>query len=411
MRDKTARVQIIPKLVPVFAGEADYRGAYGGRGSGKSRTFATMAAVRGYERPRRILCAREYQNSIKDSVHAEISRSIAAYDFLSAGYEIGESFIRSRCGSEFLFKGLRRNIAEIKSMSDIDICWVEEAENVSAESWRDLIPTIREAGAEIWATWNPRRIDSPTRELFLGNPPESIKVAKVNYTDNPWFGGKLERDRQRDARGDPDMYAHVWEGECVTRTDAQVLAGKWRRGELSPGKGWAGPYYGADWGFSVDPTALVRCWISPNERTLYIDHEAFGDNTPIDAIPDLFAQVPESDKHVIRADNSRPETIHHVRHHTRRPFPRLVAAAKWPGSVDDGVEYLRSFEDIVINPGCPRILDEARLWSYKIDRLTGDVLPVLLPGNDHGWDAVRYALEPIIRRRFSGVRGLQVPSL
>jgi phage terminase large subunit len=159
---------------------------------------------------------------------------------------------------------------------------------------------------------------------------------------------------------------------------------------------WAGPYYGADWGFANDPTAIVRCWVDDTARALYVDHEAYGVGVEIDRTPELIRQLPESDKHVIRADSARPETISYMQRHG---FPRLVGASKGAGSVEDGVEHLRSYSAIIIHPRCKHVADEARLWSYKTDRLTGDIKPQLEDKHNHCMDALRYALEPLIRRR------------
>lgn len=388
------RVQIPAKLVPVFAGRARYRAAYGGRGSGKSFTFAKMLAIRGLERPLRILCAREYQNSLRESSQAEIVRAIESEDWLNASYTYGEGYIRGRNGTEFLFRGLRHNYQAIKSMAGINICWVEEAETVSDASWRTLIPTIREPGSEIWATWNPEREDSPTRERFILNPPPDARIAECNWRDNPWFPAELEAERLYDYTHRRDIYAHVWEGDCITRTDALVLRGREEIAAFEPQPNWDGPYYGADWGFAVDPTALVRLWV--HGRTLYVEHEAYGHGVEIDHLPALFDAIPGARQHVCRADSARPETISYMQ---RNGYPRMIGVEKWPGSVEDGVEHLRSYERIVIHPRCTHTAREARLWSYRIDRQTGDVRPDLAPGNDHCWDAIRYALGPLIRMR------------
>lgn len=395
------RVQIPRKLVPVFSGAARYRGAKGGRGSAKSFTFAKMLAIRGMAEPLRLLACREYQNSIKESSQAEIVRAIDSEKWLQDAYDYGEGYIKGHNGSEFIFKGLRHNYRTIKSMAGINICWVEEAETVSEESWRVLIPTIREPGSEIWLTWNPERTDSPTHQRFVENPPASAKIVEINWRDNPWFPTELEQERLDDLKYRPDTYEHIWEGACLTRTEALVLRGRHTVEAFEPQPGWEGPYFGADWGFSVDPTAGNRFWIAG--RTLYVEHEVHGKGTDIDRLPALFDELPGAREHVVRADNARPETISYLQRHG---FPRMAAADKWPGSVEDGVEFLRGFERIVIHPRCEHTAKEARLWTYKVDRLTGDVKPELLPGNDHHMDAIRYGLSPLIRKRAPAKRAV-----
>lgn len=205
------KVELPEKLYPVFTGDARYRVAHGGRGSAKSWAFARMALIRAYERKRRILCARELQNSIKESVHQLLKDQIEALKL--PGFQVGESFIRHANGSEFIFKGLRTNTAEIKSMEGIDICWVEEAQAVSEPSWLVLIPTIRAEGSEIWVTFNPKKKSDPTSQRFIEDPiPESV-IARINYPDNPWFPEELRKEMEYQKRVDYATYLHVWEGE------------------------------------------------------------------------------------------------------------------------------------------------------------------------------------------------------
>ncbi len=382
-----------PPWAAHFSPPARYKVAWGGRGSGKSWSFARMLLLRAAEKPIRVLCARELQISIKDSVHRLLSDQVHAMG-LSDKFDVGQSYIRGINGAEFIFKGLRHNAAEIKSMEGIDVCWVEEAQAVSERSWELLIPTIRVPGSEIWISFNPDQATDPTYKRFVTSPPDGAIVRRVNWDDNPWFPPDLERERAHMARTDPDAYAHVWLGECRSYSDAQVLNGKWVIDVFEPEATWQGPYFGADWGFAKDPTALVKCWI--DARILYVEHEAYGVEVPLDDTPELFSRVPGAREHVIRADCARPETINHLINHG---WPNVTAAKKWPGSVEDGIEFLRSFEQIIIHERCKHAAEEARLWSFKTDRLTGDVLPSLVDANDHIWDAARYALGPIIRAR------------
>lgn len=405
----TAVIDIrLPPWARAFRRPARYKIAYGGRGSAKSWTFARLLLLRAVSERLRILCTRELQNSIQDSVHQLLADQIAALG-LEALFEVLESRIRSASGSEFLFKGLRgmhNNASALKSLEAVDLCWIEEGQTVSGASLKTLTPTIRAPGAEIWITFNPDQASDPVYQLVREPPPDAI-VRQVNWDANPWFHQtSLPAERDWMLRTDPEAYAHVWEGACRTRSDAQVLRGKWRVEAFAPGADWDGPYYGADWGFAKDPTVLVRLWIAG--ARLYVEHEAYGIGVELDDTPLLFDAVPAARAHVIRADAARPETIRHLQ---RKGFGRLQAAAKWPGSVEDGVAFLRSFEAIVIHPRCTHTAEEARLWSFKTDRLNGDVLPVLVDAHNHCWDAVRYALQPLIRRRASAGHLLQVAGL
>lgn len=372
-------------------GGTRYRVAYGGRGSAKSWQYARALLVHGLSRKLRVLCAREYQTSIKDSVHRVLADQV---DRLGLGgfYTVQESSITGKNGTEFLFKGLKRDIAQIKSTEGIDICWIEEAEAVSDHSWKTLIPTIRKDNSEIWVTFNPGLESDPTYQQFVVKKPENAIVSYVTFDDNPWFPDVLREEEQALLIADPESHAHVWLGKPWARSDAQVLAGKWQVMNFEPQEQWHGPYFGADWGFSQDPTSLVRCWVHDN--TLYIEYEAAGIQMDFDKTERAFDTIPDSRRYVIRSDAARPETIAEMK---KRGF-RTEAAPKWAGSIEDGIAHLRSYAAIVIHPRCKRTIEEARLWRYKTDMKTDEVLPVLKSGNDHCWDAIRYALAPLIRK-------------
>lgn len=237
----TARVEIVPKLIPVFSGRADVRYAHGGRGSGKTRSFAKMAAVMGYRFGMegisgQIVCGRQFMNSLADSSLEEVKRAIEDEPFLAAYYEVGETYVRSRDRRVwFTFVGLDRNIASIKSKGRILLMWVDEAEPVSDAAWNFVIPTLREEGedwnAELWVTWNPLRKNAACEARFRFAKDPLIKGAEVNWRDNPRFPAKLERDRQRDLAERPDQYGNIWEGEYAT-----VVAGAYFAKHLTEAK-------------------------------------------------------------------------------------------------------------------------------------------------------------------------------
>lgn len=226
----TARLQIPPKLIPVFLGEADFRGAYGGRGSAKTRTFAKMSAVRGYQWSAAgdeglIVGAREFMNSLDESSMAEIRAAILSEEFLADHYEIGETFIRTRDRRiEYDFTGLRHNLDSIKSKARIKLLWVDEAEPVTETAWQKAIPSVREDDAEIWVTWNPERKESATHKRFRLDPPPRSKIVEMNWRDNPWFPGILDRVRLDDLEKRPDSYDHIWEGGFKTVTEGAYYA-------------------------------------------------------------------------------------------------------------------------------------------------------------------------------------------
>lgn len=219
----TVQIKLPPKLIPVFSGEARYRGAYGGRGSAKTRTFAKMAAVRGVMWAKAgesgvILGGREYMNSLADSSMAEIKAAIESEPWLNAEYDIGETYIRTKDRRiEFSFVGLtKRALDSIKSKARIKLLWVDEAEPVSETAWQKAIPSVREHDSEIWVTWNPERKQSATHKRFRLDPPAGAKIVEMNFTDNPWFPAVLETERREDKAKRPDTYDHVWEGDFVS---------------------------------------------------------------------------------------------------------------------------------------------------------------------------------------------------
>jgi phage terminase large subunit len=215
-------IELPEKLIPVFSGEALYRGAWGGRGSAKSRSFAKMAAVYGLRcamanQSGVIVCGREFQNSLDESSMAEIKLAIESEPWLAGHYEVGEKYIRTRDGRiDFSFVGLRRNIESVKSTARIRLLWVDEAEQVSEIAWQKTIPTVRETGSEIWVTWNPERRASATNQRFRENPPDNSRIIGLTYRDNPWFPATLEQIRREDEVRRPDQYGHVWLGEFAT---------------------------------------------------------------------------------------------------------------------------------------------------------------------------------------------------
>lgn len=220
-----AKIELPPKIVDLFNGEARYRVAYGGRGSGKTRSFALMSAVYGYKwgmsgKQGQILCAREHLNSLDESSLEEVKSAIRSVDWLSAYYEIGEKFIRSKDGRiNYVFAGLRRNLDSIKSKARVILAWVDEAENVSEGAWQKLIPTIREEDSEIWVTYNPESKHSAVHQRFRKAPSNDVKVCEINWRDNPWFPDVLNQERLNDQVLRPDVYDHIWEGEFLIHVE------------------------------------------------------------------------------------------------------------------------------------------------------------------------------------------------
>lgn len=200
-----------------------YRVLYGGRGGSKSWNIARALLIKAAQSPLRILCAREFQSSIRDSVHKLLSDQILALN-MHEFFEITQTNIRGRNGSEFAFAGLKNNVANIKSFEGVDICWVEEAQTVSRQSWNVLIPTIRKEDSEIWVSFNPELEQDETYQRFIVNPPSDCVVTKINWSDNPWFPETLRLEKDSLRERDPIAYQTVWEGVCRQTIDGAIFA-------------------------------------------------------------------------------------------------------------------------------------------------------------------------------------------
>lgn len=369
-----------------------YKGAWGGRGSGKSHMFAElMIEAHIIDQKRRSVCVREIQKSLNQSVKRLLETKIQDMN-AGAYFEVQDAVIKAKqADGAIIFQGMQNHTADsIKSLEGYDCAWVEEAQSLSQTSLDLLRPTIRKPDSELWFTWNPRQQSDPVDFLLRGpTPPKNSTVIKVNFSDNPWFPQVLRDEMEYDKRRDPDKYQHVWQGSYLTNSSARVFK-NWKIDEFDAPPD-AIHRLGADWGFAIDPTVLVRCHIIG--RTLYIDHEAYMVGCEIVNTPELFMQVPEAEKWPIVADSARPETISHMR---KNGFPKIMTAVKGAKSVEEGVEFLKGY-DIVVHPRCTHTIDELSLYSYKQDPLTAKILPILEDKKNHVIDALRYACEGIRR--------------
>jgi phage terminase large subunit len=386
-------ISLYYKFAP-FLEDHRYKVACGGRAGMRSWTVARLLLINGMRKRAFILCAREFQTSIKDSVLRLLDEQIQLLG-ISDHYKVLRDSIIGANGTEFIFKGLHHNITEVKSTEGIDYCWVEEAENVSNESWDILLPTIRKPGSEIWVTYNPKDDDAPTHLRFVRSRQDDEVLVQTNYLDTQEFNALSKETlalAEYDKRNDPDRYEWVWMGKPRRLSAARIFSGKVRTAVFEPPAD-ARFFHGADWGFAQDPTVLVRSWV--DGRRLYVDHAEYGYGVEMQELPALFDRVPTARKWPIHADEARPETIAYM----RREGYTIDGAEKGKGSVEDGVEWLRSFEEIVVHERCAQFIDEARLYSYKVDSRTGEVLPVIVKAYDHGWDALRYAYVDLIKHQ------------
>ncbi|WP_373074003.1 PBSX family phage terminase large subunit [Sulfurimonas sp.] len=394
------------KLKGFATKEMRYKVAYGGRGSSKSWTVARILLLMSMNKPLRILCTREIQDSIKDSVHKLLSDQI---DLLGlTGFTVQNDVIRHSNGSEFLFKGLYTNLSKIKSFEGVDICWIEEAESISARSWEILDPTIRKPGSEIWITFNPRYEDDAIYNKFVGgeNIPDNALIVKVNWQDNKHFPLVLQKQKDHMARTDPDLYLHIWEGELKKNTAEQIFHSKWIIEDFESNPRIEHYHFGADWGFSQDPNTVNRVHVAAHEKygpnCLYIEYEANdrpydederNTSSDLDQLPDLWEDVPGITRYEIFADSARPETVSYM---NGKGF-NVSSVSKWPGSIEDGISYIRAFDKVIIHSRCKNTIWEFKSYKYKVDSKSGQITNKIIDKFNHHIDAIRYALSLMIK--------------
>ena len=366
---------------------------YGGRGSGKSHDVAEYCLFRAYQAKIKVLCTRELQNSIADSVYSLLKNKITDMH-LDFFFTVYKDRIVGNNGSEFIFKGIHNNVSEIKSMENISIAWLEESQSLSRESIDVIVPTIRAPGSILIFTFNPYKDNDPIY-VEMKNATEDDLVIKANYSDNPWFPEELRLEMERDKKNDYQKYLWVWEGECLGLSDAQIFRGKYVIENFETPKN-ADFHFGADWGFANDPTTIVRSFIVGND--LYIDMCAGKVGCDLEDTPSLFNEVQGSSIYPIYADSARPETISFM----RSKHYNVIAAEKWNGSVEDGIQYLRSFSCIHIHERCKAVAEEFDLYQYKVDRQTGEVLRIPIDKFNHYIDAIRYSLTVPMRSANNG---------
>ena len=394
MSSSVLRIQT-PEVFEPLLQPARYKGAHGGRGSGKSHFFGELWLEENVSERLDCVCLRETLKSLEFSVKKLLEQKIERFN-AGAYFDVQDRRILSKQGGVTIFEGMQNHTADsIKSLEGFDRGWFAEAQRATDKSLTLLRPTLRKPGSQLWFDWNPDLASDPIDVLLRGPElPKGAIVVQANYMDNPWLPDELREEMEYDRRRDPDKYAHVWLGDYRRNSEARVFR-NWTVEEFEVDKN-AVIRQGADWGFSIDPTVLVQCYIEG--RKLYVPYEAYRVGCEIVDTPALFMQVPESEKWPITADSARPETISHMQ---RNGFPKIMSAVKGAKSLEEGVEFLKSF-DIIVHPRCTHLIDELTLYSYKTDPLTNLVMPVLADKDNHVIDALRYACEGV--RRASRVR-------
>lgn len=396
MAKKPVTLQIqVPRWAQPLLTPRRYKAAYSGRGAGKSEFFAELLIAQMLGDPNlKAAAIREIQKSIRYSVKEMLIEKIKKFG-AEAYFDIQDQVIkRNKMPGEksadglVIFQGMQSHSSDsIKSLTGFDRFFCEEAASLSKVSLRKLRPTLRASNSEAWFAWNPvsptDAIDEFLRNPDVANDPDFC-VVKTSWAQNPWFPKELELERQIDLKRNKDDYAHIWEGEYLSRSDALVFH-NWKVEEFDTPED-SRFLLGADFGYK-DPASLIRMFLDGNK--LYIDYEAYKAQVGIEQLPALFNTVPDAGRYPIRADSSRPDTIDYLR---RNGFPRIVPCTKGPNSIREGVEFLQAF-DIIIHPRCKNIVREFSMYKYKVDPKTEEILNEFEDKENHGIDPCRYALE------------------
>lgn len=403
-QQRLGRLCSYPGIFEPLVAPIRYKGAFGGRSSGKSHFFATLLVMECMNtKGTRAVCIREIQRSLEQSSKILIQDKIRKLG-VEHRFDIRDAYIGTPGGGVIIFQGMQNHTADsLKSLEGFRIAWVDEAHRLSAFSLGLLRPTIRVPGSQLWFSWNPFSPEDPVDLLFRRNSKRipSVELAdaicvEANYDDNPFIPPEAEAEAKLELARDPSQYRHVWLGEYQKRSEARVFNNVRLEDFDMPA---TAPvfYYGADWGFAKDPTVLVRCFI--DGRRLFVDRELWQVGLDIDRTPSYFDGLDPGEPRVARkwsivADSSNPQAISYMR---RNGYPKMRPAIKGKNSVEEGVEFLRA-HDIIVHPRCKHVWDELMNYSYKVDPKTEEVLPKLEDAKNHTIDALRYAVEGIRRR-------------
>lgn len=423
-------IKIPPKLVPIMNSDCRFIVLYGGRGGAKTTAVCEKLIIYALQAyfanvPKKILCTREFLSSIKTSTMADLKNIINRYNlnkyFIIKRDEILTNNLDPYKRTEFLFKGLSRDIENIKSIPDIDICFVEEAETVKLSSWEVLIPTIRKENSQIFMCFNPISQESTTYKMFVKAPPRTKEIItkdnekktvlnelriNINYNDNPFLSQTMIDEIEYMRKNDYAKYEHIYLGKILETTEDVIFKDRFKVEELDikydefnqfyyVANQRYNVYYGLDFGFSQDPSAFVEI-LEIDKNTIYINKEIYINKL-------LITNYME---HIIKyfggkcikkewfGDCSRPDLIAQL----QQAGLNIKPAKKHKNSVKDGIEWLKG-KNIIINPTCSNTIYEFYNYKYKKDKNTGNITTDIIDENNHIIDAIRYALSEKIEAK------------
>lgn len=394
-------LEVPSKLIPAFhnltTNQYDAIVWKGGRGGAKSQALVAIGILESYIDDGVILCCREIQKSIDDSLYQAIVSGIEDRGLKDNFKIIRDEITNLVTGARFIFAGLKTNITSIKSINKLRVVLVDEAENVTQNSWDVLRPTPRYGNTRLYVVFNPRFEADATWQEFIERQDDRTLVITINWQDNPWFPASLNNQRLRDARGDAGRYQWIWGGNFLKISDASVLGKKIRSEYFDIDESFGDPLIGIDWGFSNDPTAITESYV--RDQILYIRRAADRVGLELDDTPAwLIKHVPNVKLFTSRADSSRPETISKVKNDSKNPLRLIKACKKYSGCVEEGIAHLQSYKAIIVHPEADACLAELTAYSYKKDKFD-EPTSVLQDKDNHYADSLRYGVEPLIGGR------------
>jgi len=395
-------------LEPIYNTNNNYNFicVYGGRASGKTYNIADYLIVQSFfMRDCYILCAREIQKSLLASTYSVIDIQIKALGLEKYFKFSRDGIVNTLTNVKFIFKGLWSDPDSIKGIPNIQIIYIDEAANISKNSWNILPPTLtRNLGSKLICTFNPQfASDVVYKEFVEHNNRSNAYVVKISYKDNPYalpqeFYNEMNALKERDY----DEYLHVYEGHCVLNSNTRVFKKDvyWTVKDFEEHQG-VELRFGLDLGFSpTHPTFAVRMYV--HDKQLWVTHEAVETGLDIDKINNfLVNKLPQIKNHTIWVDSSRPETISAINKQYVEELQCYLFAQgveKGAGSVEDGIENMKSYKMINIHPRCVNLIENFNLYSYKVDR-RGNILRDIEKKYDDGIDAIRYGLESLVKNR------------
>lgn len=375
-------------FIPIIEGGYEHYAFHSGRGCGKSHGVGDCLVLLSRLGHERIVCGRQFQVSIKDSVKELLVNKVHALGLTQDFHITDREMVCKPTDTRFSFIGMHHNPESSKSLEGATIFWGEEATMFTQESLEVIIPTIRTAGSRMIWTWNPKNRDDPVDYLFRGpHPPENSYVRKLTQADNPyWPETRMPSEYRRLKKANKVRHDHIWLGGYDESPDSKIFTAiEQGLREVDPK---VTPLFGLDFGFGSDPNFGVKVYVLEEASEIYIASECMGHRVPNTQLADLIRTIPEAETHVIAADNARPETIDYLCNEGLI----VKGARKGAGSVKNGINWLQGYK-IVVHPSCKAMWEELISYSWAMDPLGRPLPHPAKNQKDHGIDAMRYAVE------------------